>query len=202
MSEIKVDSIGPRVDSGTLTIGAAGDTVNIAGTAGTGFPTPTTGIAASAITTGTMATARLGSGTASSSTFLRGDQTYAAAGGGKVIQVVSTFHSTNTSTSSTSFVSMCSLNITPSLSSSKIFGAFTTMIAHKGDGSATTLFSYLAAFRDSTNVHQTIQGYANLANDDQIYNNVALNFLDSPSTTSQIAYSMQVKMIVTGKQKI
>jgi hypothetical protein len=40
MSEIKVDTIGPRVDSGTLTIGAAGDTVNIAGTAGTGFPTP------------------------------------------------------------------------------------------------------------------------------------------------------------------
>ena len=38
MSEVKVDSIGPRVDSGTLTIGAAGDTVNIAGTAGTGFP--------------------------------------------------------------------------------------------------------------------------------------------------------------------
>ena len=84
MSEIKVDSIGPRVDSGTLTIGAAGDTVNIAGTAGTGFPTPTTGIAASAITTGTMATARLGSGTASSSTFLRGDQTYAAAAGSYV----------------------------------------------------------------------------------------------------------------------
>jgi len=80
MSEIKVDTIGPRVDNGTLTIGASGDTVNIAGTAGTGFPTPTTGIAASAITTGTMATARLGSGTASSSTFLRGDQTYAIAG--------------------------------------------------------------------------------------------------------------------------
>ena len=100
MSEIKVDTVGPRVDSGTLTIGAAGDTVNIAGTAGTGFPTPTSGIAASAIdsgtladaripdlnaskiTAGTMATARLGSGTASSSTFLRGDQTYAEAGGG------------------------------------------------------------------------------------------------------------------------
>ena len=42
MSEIKVDSIGPRVDSGTLTIGASGDTVNIAGTAGTGFPAGTT----------------------------------------------------------------------------------------------------------------------------------------------------------------
>jgi len=81
MSEIKVDTIGPRVDNGTLTIGASGDTVNIAGTAGTGFPTPTSGIAASAIDSGTIATARLGSGTASSSTFLRGDQTYAAAGG-------------------------------------------------------------------------------------------------------------------------
>ena len=42
MSEIKVDTVGPRVDSGTLTIGAAGDTVNIAGTAGTGFPAGTT----------------------------------------------------------------------------------------------------------------------------------------------------------------
>ena len=42
MSEIKVDTIGPRVDNGTLTIGAAGDTVNIAGTAGTGFPAGTT----------------------------------------------------------------------------------------------------------------------------------------------------------------
>ena len=41
MSEVKVDSIGPRVDSGTLTIGAAGDTVNIVGTAGTGFPSTT-----------------------------------------------------------------------------------------------------------------------------------------------------------------
>ena len=40
-----------------------------------------TGLPASAVSSGTIATARLGSGTASSSTFLRGDQTYAAAGG-------------------------------------------------------------------------------------------------------------------------
>ena len=57
---------------------------NGSGTFTSSLPTPTTGIAASAITTGTMATARLGSGTASSSTFLRGDQTYAAIAAGGI----------------------------------------------------------------------------------------------------------------------
>ena len=53
---------------------------NGSGTFTNSLPAPTSGIAASAIDSGTIATARLGSGTASSSTFLRGDQTYAAAG--------------------------------------------------------------------------------------------------------------------------
>jgi len=41
MSEIKVDTVVPRTNPSTLTIGAAGDTVNIVGTAGTGFPSTT-----------------------------------------------------------------------------------------------------------------------------------------------------------------
>jgi hypothetical protein len=58
------------------------------GTGNVTFDRPLSGSGASltslpaANLTGTVATARLGSGTASSSTFLRGDQTYAAAGGG------------------------------------------------------------------------------------------------------------------------
>jgi hypothetical protein len=43
-----------------------------------------TGLPASAVSSGTIATARLGSGTASSSTFLRGDQTYAAPASGGI----------------------------------------------------------------------------------------------------------------------
>ena len=60
---------------------------NGSGTFTNNLPAPTSGIAASAIDSGTIATARLGSGTASSSTFLRGDQTYAEAGGGALVQV-------------------------------------------------------------------------------------------------------------------
>ena len=78
MSEIKVDTVVPRTNPSTLTIGASGDTITIP--SGATFTQSGT-MNASAITAGTMATARLGSGTASSSTFLRGDQTYAAAGG-------------------------------------------------------------------------------------------------------------------------
>lgn len=47
-------------------------------TAGTDYAAAAHSHAAADITSGTMATARLGSGTANSSTFLRGDQTWAA----------------------------------------------------------------------------------------------------------------------------
>ena len=88
MSEVKVNKVSPRSGTG-VQLGDSGDTITIpsgatlanSGTM-TGVPAPTSGVAASAIDSGTIATARLGSGTASSSTFLRGDQTYAEAGGG------------------------------------------------------------------------------------------------------------------------
>jgi len=57
---------------------------NSSGTFTNSLPAPTSGIAASAIDSGTIATARLGSGTASSSSFLRGDQTYAAPASGGI----------------------------------------------------------------------------------------------------------------------
>ena len=134
MSKVEVDQVDPQSGT-TLTLGTSGDTVSIpsgvtlanSGTM-TGVPVPTTGIAASAISSGTIATARLGSGTASSSTFLRGDQTYAEAGGGKVLQVVmGTNNSYQTSTTSSTLTDVLSASattwetaITPSATSSKI----------------------------------------------------------------------------------
>ena len=80
MSKIFVDQVDPKTGT-SLTLGTSGDTVNIPSGVTLANAGTMTGVPASAISSGTIATARLGSGTASSSTFLRGDQTYAAAGG-------------------------------------------------------------------------------------------------------------------------
>jgi len=57
----------------------------ITGTSFSGNGSALTAINASSISSGTVATARLGSGTANSSTFLRGDQTYAVVSSGTLI---------------------------------------------------------------------------------------------------------------------
>jgi len=81
MSTLEVNKITP-VDGGTtVQVGESGDTINIPSGATLANAGSVTGLPASSISSGTIATARLGSGTASSSTFLRGDQTYAEAGG-------------------------------------------------------------------------------------------------------------------------
>ena len=75
-SILKVDKLDPQ--SGTdLEIGSSGDTITIP--SGATFTQSGT-MNASAITAGTIATARLGTGTASSSTVLYGDNTWGVGG--------------------------------------------------------------------------------------------------------------------------
>ena len=182
MSEINVNTIDKATGS-TLNVGAAGTTVNIAGTAGTGFPTPTTGIAASAITTGTLAdaripnlnaskitagtisTARLGSGTASSSTFLRGDQTYAAAGGGKVLQVITHNLASNHTMSSgtTTDVTGMTPSITMASATNKLL-VLCGMSVRLGGNGATVTPSSNTFITDSSNNYKAGQyWYFNVA---------------------------------------
>ena len=148
--------------------------------------------------TGTIATARLGTGTADATTFLRGDQTYAAPVGGKILQVISTAKTDTTSTASASFVDITgmTLSITPAAATSKILVMVQTYVC--GASSANQPINLL---RDST-----VIGVADVAADYTMpfrqasdgqnqyrFFNLNTTFLDSPSTTSATTYKLQWK---------
>ena len=124
---------------------------------------------------------------------------FAAAGGGKVLQVVST-NKTNTFTStSTSFVDVTglTLNITPAATSSKIL--VIVNVAHS-DGADR---SYVRLMRDSTAIaigdaasnRPRVSGGATHAMTTYSIYNTAFNYLDSPSSTSAIAYHIETRSL-------
>ena len=135
-SILKVDKLDPQ--SGTaLEIGTSGDTITVPSGATLDISSATltppatlpassgvnlTALNASNLGSGTVPTARLGTGTASSSVFLAGDNTWAAAGGGKILQVTQGTYSTqhNNSTTGSATATGASGTITPSATSSTI----------------------------------------------------------------------------------
>jgi len=130
-------------------------------------------------------------GTKDATTFLRGDNTFAEAGGGKILQVVTATDSTARSTTSSSFVTASntlSVDITPSATSSKIF-----VIASTQTYNSSTAYNYLTIKRGSTDL--------GAGSDKGIFNayfgpNADLGFpatlsiLDSPSSTSSLTYQI------------
>jgi hypothetical protein len=135
-------------------------------------------------------------GTKNSTTFLRGDNTFAAAGGGKILQVVTASESAARTITSTSYVNSSnglSVDITPAATSSKIYiivslGYFT---CPSGQNMSVTVF------RDSTNLAGG-DGGIGLGMHGGFSEAIpyAAHVVDSPSSTSELTYQVYAK--VTG----
>ena len=139
-------------------------------------------------------------GTASSSTFLRGDNAWAAAGGGKLLQVVQAIK-TDAEAIVTGFtwtdIGDLSVTITPSAATSKVF-----VMSDFACGSSNAYSMKVRLYRGSTHIYKgddsddyvsvtkRLQPYG-ASNDVYKLENVALGFLDSPNTTSATTYKLQ-----------
>ncbi len=139
-------------------------------------------------------------GTKDATTFLRGDNTFAEAGGGKIGQVVSTAKVDTFSTTSSSFTDITGLSvaITPSATNSKIY-VMTNFQGRSDSGSGYPAFRML---RDSTVINagttagSRVGGFLvmNVFNaDNNTGMSISTAFLDSPSSTSELTYKIQMK---------
>jgi hypothetical protein len=122
-----------------------------------------------------------------------------AAGGGKVLQVISTNKTDTFSTASTSLTDLTglSVSITPSLSSSKIL----VFCSINYSTSQSTGQQYLQLLRGATAIAQgdAAGGRSQTSSQgapaaDYLMTNYALQFLDSPSTTSATTYKIQTRV--------
>ena len=149
---------------------------------------------------GTIALADLSAtGTKDATTFLRGDNTFAVAGGGKVLQVVSTHKQDTFSLSATltfTDITGLSVSITPSSASNKIL-IFVNLCMGNAANGARTAFRLV---RDSTAIgggtasgsRQSAMMSLATTNDGNTQENGGFHYLDSPSTTSSTTYKVQM----------
>jgi hypothetical protein len=111
----------------------------------------------------------------------------ANSGKGKVIQVKNTYNTSNAFTTSSTSYSDCglSVDITPTSSSNKIL-----ILGNITGGVRTDNHLILQILRDTTQIEYMLYAFYSQSAG-VVGNGIALNFYDSPSTTSQITYKIQ-----------
>jgi hypothetical protein len=148
----------------------------------------------------TTVDARLGVGTngqvlQADSTASTGLKWATPSGGGKVLQVVSTTYSTQTSTGTNTYIdSGLTLSITPTLNTSKVLVLLSqSALCYK---TGTEVSNYIKLVRGATDLTSTtnpslfISGSSSAIELDSV---VTFNYLDSPATTSSTTYKTQFK---------
>lgn len=178
MSELKTDKISPRTASGTITLGDSGDTFTI--------PSGATLSGAGSITVPSG-----GSLTINSGATVTNNGTASGFGGGKVLQVVQGTYATQTSTTSSTFVTTnLSASITPSSTSNKVFvtGVVNSFYAYGGSPSG----AYIAIYRDGSSLVSNA-GWTYSASSTGVIHTVPFSYLDSPSSTSSLTYEIYFK---------
>ena len=114
---------------------------------------------------------------------------------GTVLQVVQGIHSSETSTTSTSYVATgIDVTITPSATSSKVLIFATTSVFLHQVG----YVAYYTIYRGSSNLAVGATGFANIhhtggSSGYDVINHINMAYLDSPNTTSATTYQIYTK---------
>ena len=130
-----------------------------------------------------------------------------AIGGGKVLQVVSTFNNTFYSSNSTSYTDITNMNvtITPTASSSKILITFALGLVDDASGSnggyAFRMLQGSTAIAQGTG-GSVNQGTGFIGQETNNADTVMFQFLDSPGTTNALTYKLQFKNTYNGNIRI
>ena len=118
----------------------------------------------------------------------------ANAGGGKILQVVSGEIGGTNMANSTGYVG-AGLSITPTASSSKVLVMFSGRYERYGGNSST--YSSLKLRRDTGNL-ATISDAIGFNHSTSTRNDISINYLDSPNTTSSTQYRIYNEVLGGG----
>ena len=118
------------------------------------------------------------------------------AGGGKLLQTVTEKQSTQVHISSTSYSNVFSKAITPTLNTSKILVLVSG--GRWGMYSSNTYEGYYSVRRDSTEIMHGLQVIREIGNN-IASGTVSVSYLDSPTTSSSVTYSLDAKSTNSSK---